>query len=319
MEKLTLGKTPLTIAPLVFGGNIFGWTADQATSFRLLDAFTDEGFNCVDTADAYSYWVPGNNGGVSEQVIGNWIAQGGGRREKIILATKVGVLPGRLGLGRANIGAGVEDALRRLKTDDIDLFQSHRDDPNTPIEEVLETYRTLIAAGKVRFIGASNYEPDRFKEALDIANRKKLPRYETMQPLYNLYSRFPYEQGLAEVCQQHGVTVLPYFSLASGFLTGKYRSTKDTEGKARGSSIFGYFTVRGMSILRALDQVADAHSAKPAQVALAWLMAHPNVAPVASATTIQQLRELTMSTRLKLSDADMTVLNNASDPLKNVA
>lgn len=319
MKTLTLGKSSIKIAPLVFGGNVFGWTVDQPTTFKLLDAFTAEGFNCVDTADSYSHWVSGNRGGESEETIGNWIAQGGGRREKIVIATKVGLWPEKPGLHRANVIAGIEGSLRRLKTDYIDLFQSHRDDPAVPLEETLEAYQSMITAGKVRVIGASNYEADRFAEALDTADKKGLPRYETLQPRYNLYDRFPYEQGLGTLCEKRGVTVLPYFALASGFLTGKYRSQKDTEGRARGGMVSAYFGARGTSILKALDDIAAAHSAKPAQIALAWLMANPIIAPIASATSVAQLSELAAAARLKLTPADMAVLDDASDPVKHAA
>lgn len=320
MEQIALGKSSVKIAPLVFGTNIFGWTVtDQSAANRLLDACLDEGITCIDTADAYCFWLNDNAGGQSEIMIGNWLAQGGGRREKAVIATKVAILPAKKGLKPDTIISACEDSLRRLKTDCIDLYQSHWEDPSTPIEDTLKAYQTLIKAGKVRVIGASNYSTARLVEALDVAEKNGLPRYETNQPKYNLYDRYPHEEEVADICHKRGVTVLPYSSLASGFLSGKYRSAKDTEGKARGGAASKYLNARGESVLGALDDVAAAHKAKQTEIALAWLIAQKNVAPIASATTVAQIKELAGALRIKLSAADLAKLNAASDPVKVAA
>jgi aryl-alcohol dehydrogenase-like predicted oxidoreductase len=314
MNTRELGHSGIQVPPLCFGGNVFGWTADQARSFELLDALLASGLNFVDTADAYSIWVPGNVGGESETILGNWFAARR-NRDKVILATKVGMKMGedKRGLSRKYIREAVEASLRRLHTDYIDLYQSHRDDELTPQAETLAAYGELIQEGKVRAIGASNFTPARLQSALEASRKHRLPRYESLQPEYNLYDRGEYESGLQQVCVSHGLGVIPYFSLASGFLTGKYRSQEDAAGKAREARVQKYFNPRGMRILAALDEVARETNSKPAQVALAWLMARPGItAPIASATTVEQLHQLVASTRLRLSPAAIQALHEAS-------
>ncbi|MEO8249113.1 MAG: aldo/keto reductase, partial [Burkholderiales bacterium] len=303
------------VSPICLGGNVFGWTVDEATSFRLLDAWVDAGMNFVDTADMYSRWVPGHVGGESETVIGKWLKKSG-KREKIVLATKVGKDMGddRVGLKPAYIRQAVEDSLTRLQTDHIDLYQSHDDDPNTPIEETLAAYADLIDAGKVRAIGASNFTAARLRAALDTAERFKLPRYESLQPLYNLYDRAPFEAELEPLCLERGIGVLNFYGLASGFLTGKYRSPADADKSARGAGVVGkYLNERGKRILVALDEVSSQLGATPAQVALAWQMARPGItAPIASATSPAQLQELIGATHLELDPAATQRLDEAS-------
>jgi aryl-alcohol dehydrogenase-like predicted oxidoreductase len=313
MDKRPLGRSGLSVAPLAFGGNVFGWTADEPTSFRLLDRFVDAGFNLVDTADAYSRWVPGHTGGESEVVIGNWLARGG-KRDRIVLATKVGMeVFGSKGLGRAWIERSVEDSLRRLKTDYIDLYQAHIDDPDTPLEETLEAFARLVKAGKVRAIGASNYQPGRLREALETSRRLGLPRYETLQPEYNLYERAPFEAELLPVVKEYGIGVISFFALARGFLTGKYRKPADIVGRPRESGLKKFFEgERGARVLTALDQVAAGRGSTPAQVAIAWVMSRPGIsAPIASATSVEQLDELIDATRLTLTPAEVAVLDAA--------
>jgi aryl-alcohol dehydrogenase-like predicted oxidoreductase len=315
MEKRSLGNSGLKVAPLALGGNVFGWTADEGTSFKLLDAFVGAGFNLVDTADVYSRFASGNRGGESETVIGKWLKRGG-KRDKVIIATKVGLEmgPDAKGLSKAYILRAAEDSLKRLQTDYIDLYQSHRDDPETSLDETLQAYAQLMEQGKVRAIGASNYSAQRLSYALARARRHGLPRYECLQTEYNLYDRAEYEENLEPVCIENGLGVLSYFSLASGFLTGKYRSTTDVANKARGDFVKKYLNERGFRILDALDQVAKRVHAAPAQVALAWLIARPTVtAPIASATSLTQLKELIGATRLKLDGLSMELLNRASD------
>jgi len=305
IERRPLGNTPFSIAPLVFGGNVFGWTADQATSFRLLDRFVEGGFNGIDTADVYSRFAPGKEGGESETVIGNWLAQGGGRREKIVLMSKVGMEmgPERKGLSREYITRAVEDSLRRLRTDHIDLYQSHQPDGDTPIEETLRAYADLIQSGKVRAIGASNYSAAQLREALNASDSEGLPRYETLQPHYNLVHRADYEAELEGLCRERGLGVIPYFALAAGFLTGKYRGEADLEGRPRAVMVKNYMNERGYKVLNALDSVATDLDASPAQIALAWLMARPGItAPIASATTDEQLDQLMGAARLRLDE-----------------
>ena len=311
MEKRRLGKSELTVAPLCFGGNVFGWTADEAASFALLDGFVDAGFNFIDTADVYSKWAPGHHGGESEIIIGDWLRRRG-KRDDVIIATKVGseMGPGKKGLSKAYIARAVEDSLRRLGTDYIDLYQSHRDDEETPIEETLEAYGALIKAGKVRAIGASNFTAERLAASLDASAKLGLPRYETLQPEYNLMVR-DFERELAPLCAQRGLGVIPYFSLASGFLTGKYRSKADLKQSPRGEDVEPYLNERGFKVLDALDQVAARHDSRPAQVALAWLMTKVT-APIASATNLKQLTDLVASARLKLTAADIAALEAAS-------
>ncbi len=313
MMHRALGRTGIEVGPLAFGGNVFGWTVDEPTAFVLLDAFVDHGFNLVDTADVYSKWAPGNSGGESEAVIGRWLAQGGGRRERIVIATKVGMeMPGvGKGLARQRITAAVEASLARLRTDRIDLYQAHAEDPDTPIDETLEAFDRLVRDGKVRAIGASNYGPQALADALAASARLGAARYETLQPKYNLYSRAEFEEALAGLCGREGVGVIPYYGLASGFLTGKYRTEADLAQSPRGAGVKKYMDARGMRILAALDEVAHAVRAKPSQVALAWLMTRVT-APIASATTLAQLRELMASAGLALDGRAMETLDRAS-------
>jgi aryl-alcohol dehydrogenase-like predicted oxidoreductase len=314
MQKRRLGQSDIHTAPLVVGGNVFGWTLDETASLRMLDAFVAAGFDFIDTADVYSRFVPGQVGGESETLIGKWLHERG-NRDRVVLATKVGMSmgAGKEGLSKAYIFRAIEDSLRRLQTDYIDLYQSHRDDPGTPLEETLQAYAELIRQGKVRFIGASNYTGARLDEALDLAERTGLPRYESLQPLYNLYDRSDYEHDLEPVCAERRLGVIPYFSLASGFLTGKYRSRQDLEGKPRAGIVGGYLTPRGERILCALDQVAASYRSTPAAVALAWLIARPSVtAPIASATSTTQLQSLIQGVELQLDAASIEALNAAS-------
>jgi aryl-alcohol dehydrogenase-like predicted oxidoreductase len=313
MKKRRLGRSDLEVAPFCFGGNVFGWTADEKTSFALLDAFVEAGFDFIDTADAYSRWVPGHTGGESEAILGRWM-KARGNRDKVVIATKVGA---DMGSGRtmapAYMRKAVEDSLKRLQTDRIDLYQTHWDDPKTPLEEVLSTYSELIKAGKVRVIGASNYSAARLKEALDVSARKGLPRYESLQPQYNLVERKDYEAELGPLCRKEQIGVIPYYSLASGFLTGKYRSKSDAGKSPRGSGATKYLDERGLRVLAALDEAASGHKATVAQVALAWLLAKPELtAPIASATSLPQLKELLGAVRLKLSQEDVARLDAAS-------
>jgi aryl-alcohol dehydrogenase-like predicted oxidoreductase len=311
MEKRRLGKSDITVAPLCLGGNVFGWTADEAVSFALLDAFVDAGFNFIDTADVYSKWAPGHHGGESEIIIGEWLKRRG-KRDDVIIATKVGseMGPGKKGLSKAYITRAVEESLRRLNTDYIDLYQSHRDDEATPVEETLAAYAALIEAGKVRAIGASNFTAARLAAALEASRRHGLPRYETLQPEYNLMVR-EFEQELAPLCAREGLGVIPYFGLASGFLTGKYRSKADLKQSQRGEDVEGYLNERGFRVLTALDAVAERCNATPAQVALAWLMTKIT-APIASATSLKQLDDLVASARVTLSPTDVGLLDQAS-------
>jgi aryl-alcohol dehydrogenase-like predicted oxidoreductase len=314
MKKRTLGNSGLEVAPLALGGNVFGWTADEPTSFRLLDAFVAAGCNLIDTADIYSRWVPGNKGGESETVLGKWLKRPG-NRGKVLIATKVGMEmgPDRKGLSKSYILRAAEDSLRRLRTDRIDLYQSHADDPGTPFEETLEAYAQLIRQGKVRAIGASNYSADRLRQALNVGAQRGYPSYQCLQPLYNLYDRAEYETDLEPLCLEKGIGVIPYFSLASGFLTGKYRSEKDLANRARGEMVKKYLDDRGFRILDALEQVAGRYHSVPAVVSLAWLMARPSVtAPIASATSLEQLADLIEATRLALDPASIELLNKAS-------
>ncbi|HEY3939558.1 MAG TPA: aldo/keto reductase [Bryobacteraceae bacterium] len=313
MTKRKLGNSGLEIAPLALGGNVFGWTVDEAASFRILDGFLDAGFNFVDTADVYSKWVSGNHGGESETIVGKWLK--GGKRSKVILTTKVGMemSPGEKGLSKAYIERAVERSLKRLQTDYIDLYQSHQNDPETPLDETLETYQRLIQQGKVRAIGASNYSSERLAEALAVSERHGYPRYESLQPLYNLYDRADYEEQLEPLCREKGLGVISYFSLASGFLTGKYRSESDFDKSQRGPMVKKYLNERGLAILDALDEAADEYDATPAQMALAWLMARPGItAPIASATSISQLEDLVEATTVQLDRATIERLNQAS-------
>jgi aryl-alcohol dehydrogenase-like predicted oxidoreductase len=313
MEKRELGKSEISVAPLCFGGNVFGWTVDQQTSFSLLDAFVDGGFDFVDTADVYSGWVPGNKGGESETIIGNWLKQSG-RRQHVVLATKVGkTIGGKKGLAKAYITQAVEDSLRRLQTDYIDLYQSHEDDANTPLEETLETFDNLIKQGKVRAIGASNYTAARFREALQVSRDNGFARYESLQPEYNLYDRKDYESKYESLCRESNIGVITYYSLASGFLTGKYRSEADLDKSKRGRGIKKYLNGHGYKILAALDKIAEEYNTSPASVALAWVMKRPGItAPIASATSVQQLNDLSNASKLNLSGEAVALLTTAS-------
>jgi aryl-alcohol dehydrogenase-like predicted oxidoreductase len=302
MERRKLGRTGLETAPLVFGGNVFGWTANEAASLALLDAFVDAGFNAVDTADAYSTWAPGNVGGESETIIGKWLKRRGGR-DKVLVMTKVGseMGPGKKGLSKAYIMEAAEASLKRLQTDYIDLYQSHWPDPETPIEETLEAHQRLVDQGKVRAVGASNYDGAGLTAALKAGDGKTRARYQTLQPHYNLYDRAGYERDLEPICLKEGLGVITYFSLASGFLTGKYRSKADLTKSPRGEDTEKYLEARGQRILAALDEVAARYRATPAQIALAWLMARPSVtAPIASATSLSQLKDIMRAPEIKL-------------------
>ncbi|MBN9530072.1 MAG: aldo/keto reductase [Alphaproteobacteria bacterium] len=314
MDKRRLGNSSLAIAPIMFGGNVFGWTADEATSFALLDAFVAAGFNAIDTADVYSVWVPGHAGGESEATIGRWLKARGGR-DKVVIATKVGMemAPDRQGLKPDYIRTSVEASLQRLQTDYIDLYQSHKDDETVPLEETLGAYARLIEEGKVRAIGASNYSAPRLRAALDVAKAHGLPRYETLQPLYNLYDRHEFEGPLAELCLAENVGVINFFSLASGFLTGKYRSEADLSKSVRGPRrVKAYLDDKGYRILAALDQVAARTGATPTQIAIAWLIGKPAVtAPIASATSVAQLEELLKAASLTLDGEAMATLDAA--------
>jgi aryl-alcohol dehydrogenase-like predicted oxidoreductase len=310
-----LGRSGLKVGPLAFGGNVFGWTADEATSFKVLDAFVAAGLNLIDTADAYSRWVPGHHGGESETIIGKWL-KSRRNRSQVVIATKVGVEmgPKEQGLSRAYILRAVERSLQRLGTDYIDLYQSHRDDPNTPIEETLSAYGELIKQGKVRAIGASNFTAERLRAALELGSRGGLPRYESLQPCYNLYDRAGFEGELAELCRRERIGVISYFSLASGFLTGKYRSEADLANRARGYRVKEMLNERGLRILRALDEVGRETEATPAQISLAWLLARGVTAPIASATSLEQLAELIGGTHLALGAESLARLDAASAP-----
>jgi aryl-alcohol dehydrogenase-like predicted oxidoreductase len=311
--KQALGKSGIEVAPLAFGGNVFGWTADQDASFKLLDAFVDAGFNLIDTADVYSIWIKGHTGGESETVIGNWLARRG-RRDDVVIATKVGMEmgPDAKGLSRDYILQAVDRSLARLKTDYIDLYQAHADDKETPLDETLATFAELIATGKIRAIGASNYSADRLAAALAVSKANGLPRYETMQPWYNLYDRVSFEGPLADVCREQELGVISYFGLASGFLTGKYRTAKGLEGSSRAYRVKDMMNERGFRILAALDAVAVQYDAKPAQVALAWLRARGVTAPIASATSLEQLSELVGFAVLHLGADAVAELDAAS-------
>ena len=316
MEKRRLGQSSLHVTPITFGGNVFGWTADETMSFALLDAFTGAGFNFIDSADVYSRWHPGNKGGESEVIIGNWL-KARGNRDKVVIATKLGIemAPGKKGLSRRYMMQAVEDSLRRLQTDYIDLYQSHRDDPDTPIEETLSAYADLIKQGKIREIGASNFSAARLAESLKISSEKGLPRYQSLQPQYSLVERGEFEGPLEDLCLAEKVGVIGYYSLASGFLTGKYRSRADMEGRARGARVEKYLNDYGFGVLKALDDVAARCNAKPGQIALAWLIARPSVtAPIASATNLEQLAELVKAADITLDAAAIQQIDAASKP-----
>jgi aryl-alcohol dehydrogenase-like predicted oxidoreductase len=314
-SRRMLGRSTLQVSPLALGGNVFGWTADERTSFQLLDAWVDAGMNLIDTADVYSRWVPGHTGGESETTLGKWLKQSG-KRNQVVLATKVGkdMGDGKVGLSRAYIRQAVEASLQRLQTDHIDLYQSHDDDANTPLEETLQAFGELIKEGKVRFIGASNHSAPRLKLALDLSQTHGLPRYESLQPLYNLYDRLPYEDELQALCVAQQVGVINFYGLASGFLTGKYRSEADKSKSLRGTGVIKkYLNDRGLRILAALDDVARQTDHTVAQVALAWQMAQPGItAPIASATSLPQLKEMIGAASLRLDNEALQALRLAS-------
>jgi aryl-alcohol dehydrogenase-like predicted oxidoreductase len=315
MQLRTLGRSDLRVAPLCLGGNVFGWTADEAASFTVLDALIGAELNFIDTADVYSVWIPGHHGGESETVIGNWL-QRRARRNDVVIATKVGMemAPDRKGLSATHIARSVEESLRRLQTDYIDLYFSHCDDVTVQFEETLGAYQKLIVQGKVRAIGASNHSAARLAQALEVSRRTGLPRYEVLQPQYNLYARSEYEKDLEPLCLEHNIGVVSYFALASGFLSGKYRTPSDAAKSKRGDGVVAkYLNERGLRILAALDDVGRRYSASPASVALAWQIARPSItAPIASATSVGQLNELVAATKLHLDQAAIEQLNIAS-------
>ena len=314
MKKRKLGNSGIEASPLALGGNVFGWTTDEQKSYKILDAFVAAGFDLIDTADTYSRWVPGNKGGESETIIGKWL-KWSGNRTRVIIATKVGseMGPNSKGLTKPYILRAVEESLQRLQTDTIDLYQSHKDDPDTPLDETLEAYSQLIKQGKVRAIGASNYGAKRLSEAIQISAQKGYTGYQSLQPRYNLYDRAEYEKSLEPICIEKGIGVITYSSLASGFLTGKYRSEKDRSKSIRGQGIKIYLNDRGFKILEALEQAAKQYNSTPAGVSLAWLIARPSItAPIASATSVEQLNDLIKGTKLKLDQESIDLLNNAS-------
>jgi len=314
MKKRELGNSGIEIYPLALGGNVFGWTVDETTAFSILDAFVGAGGNLIDTADSYSTWVTGHKGGESETIIGKWLKKSG-NRGRVVIATKVGseVGPGRKGLSKGYILRAVEESLRRLQTDVIDLYQSHRDDPGTPVEETLEAYAHLVKQGKIRAIGASNFSAERLSQSLQTSKERGYPAYQSLQPKYNLYDRSEYEQSFEPLCRENGLGVITYYSLASGFLTGKYHSENDLTKSIRGQGVRLYLNKRGFRILEALDQIAEKYNTKPATISLAWLMARPGItAPIASATSIEQLSDLTAATRLDIDDSSLALLNKAS-------
>jgi aryl-alcohol dehydrogenase-like predicted oxidoreductase len=315
VEGVQIGSSSLRIARIVLGGNVFGWTVNQRSSFELLDAFVDRGFNCIDTADVYARFAPGCQGGESESVIGNWLAQGGCRRQRIVLCTKVGVemAPGEKGLSEQYIERAVEASLRRLRTDYIDLYYSHRDDPATPLAQTLGVYDRLIRAGKVRAIGASNYCAERLAEALEVSRDAALPQYACLQPLYNLYDRGTFEGGLQQLCVARELSVMPYCALASGFLSGKYRAEADFEGRDRSFLTRRYLDARGLRILAAMDLIAAERQVSLVQIALAWLLSRPGVtAPIASATSLVQLEDVLTAVQVQLSSQELAQLETAS-------
>ncbi|MFG1380935.1 aldo/keto reductase [Xanthobacter versatilis] len=314
MNKRALGTSGISIAPLALGGNVFGWTADEATSFSLIDAFVARGFSLIDTADVYSTWVPGHTGGESERVIGAWLKRGG-RREAVHIATKVGMdmkAAGK-GLSKAHIIAAAEASLRRLGTDYIDLYQAHIDDNTVPLDETMEAFAGLVEAGKVRAVGASNYTAPRLAEALAASDAKGYPRFSVLQPHYNLANRALFEGALQKLCLTENIGVIPYYALAAGFLTGKYRRPEDLEGKARAGTVAHYLDPRGLDLLAEMDKIAARLGATPTQVALAWLIAQPGVtAPIVSASSLAQLDDIMAAPGLSLDAAALSRLDRAS-------
>ncbi|MBS1947132.1 MAG: aldo/keto reductase [Bacteroidetes bacterium] len=314
MQKRKLGNTNLEFAPLALGGNVFGWTIDEPDSFKVMDVFESGGFNFIDTADVYSRWAPGNTGGESETIIGKWMKQKN-NRHKIIVATKVGsdMGQGHKDLSKKYILKAAEGSLLRLQTDYIDLYQTHWDDDKAPVEETLEAYAELMRQGKVRWIGASNLSPERLKKSFEASKKHGYPVYQSFQPGYNLYDRGNYEKEIEPICIQHNMGVITYYSLASGFLSGKYRSENDLSKSKRGAGIKKYLNERGFKILHALDEVAKEHNTVPSSVAIAWLLSRPSItAPISSATSSEQLNDLIKAVELKLTEADTELLNKAS-------
>ncbi len=313
MQHRTLGKSTLSFAPIVLGSNVFGWTTDEKTSLSILSAFVERGFSAIDTADVYSVWVTGHRGGESESMIGQWLKRGG-QRDKIIIMTKVGMqMPSGKGLSRPHILASAEESLRRLNTDHIDLYQAHCEDPSIALDETLEAFAELIRAGKVRAIGASNFTAPRLAEALAVAKAKGLPSYVSLQPNYSLVARSNFEGPLQQLCLKEGIGVIPYYVLAAGFLTGKYRHASDIEGKARAGSISRVFDQRGLAILAEMDRVAVQTGASVTQIALAWMLAQPGItAPIVSATSLAQLDEILGATEVRLDPAAIERLNQVS-------
>ncbi len=314
MKKNTLGSSGIEVPPFAFGGNVFGWTIDENTSFQILDALVAANLNFIDTADVYSKWVPGNKGGESETIIGNWLKKSG-KRDQVVIATKVGMemAHDKKGLSKTWIKQAVEDSLKRLQTDYIDLYQSHTDDADTPMEETLATYQELVNEGKVRAIGTSNMSAERISVALKTSKEHGFPTYQTVQPLYNLYDRESYEKELESLCQEFNLGVISYSSLASGFLTGKYRSEADFSKSKRGQGISKYLNDRGFKILKALDEVSEDLNTTPAAVSLAWLINRPGItAPIASVTSVAQLQETIKAVELELDADTIHKLNEAS-------
>lgn len=314
IDKRKLGNTDLMVSPITFGGNVFGWTIDEAKSFEILDGFVEAGFNFIDTADVYSKWVPENKGGESETIIGKWM-KARNNRSSIILATKLGsdMGDGKKGLSKKYVSEAIDASLKRLQTDYVDLYQSHYDDAETPVEETLEAFDALIKAGKVRWIGASNFSAERLKESLEASKKLSLPKYQTFQPEYNLYNREKFENEYEQICIDNQLGVINYYALASGFLTGKYRSEADLGKSARGGGMKDYMNDRGFRILKALDEVSEQYNSSPASVALAWLIARPSVtAPIASVTNLNQLHDLTKAANLKLDMEGISILDEAS-------
>jgi aryl-alcohol dehydrogenase-like predicted oxidoreductase len=315
MNYRQLGASGLSVSPICLGGNVFGWTADERTSFSILDAWLDAGFNFIDTADVYSRWAPGHSGGESETVIGKWLKQGG-RRDKVVIATKVGfdMGEGRSGLSAKWIAQSIEDSLRRLNVEQIDLYQAHKDDEATPLEETLEAFAKLVEAGKVRAIGASNYTAARLLEALQVSKRLGVPRFESLQPLYNLYDRAVFEKDLQPLCVKEDIGVISFYAIAAGFLTGKYRTPEDAAKSARGANtVKKYLNDRGLKILAALDEASKLTGAPAARIAIAWVMAQPGItAPIASASNLEQLQEITQAAQLKLDAQVLALLGRAS-------
>ena len=314
MKVMALGDSGIKVSAVTLGGNVFGWTADEVTSFAVLDAYLAGGGNCIDTADAYSKWAPGNSGGESETVIGRWLKRSG-RRQDVLIATKVGmeITPERKGLSAKHIKESIEQSLRRLQTEYVDIYQSHIDDPLIPLAETLGAYDALIKEGKVRYIGASNFSAARLSEALQVAREQGLPKYISLQPLYNLYDREIYERELEAVCLAEKLGVISFYPLAAGFLTGKYRSKKQIEQSARAYKVALYFNKKGERILQALDEVALRYNVTQAQIALSWVMSRPSItAPIASATSVEQLEELLAATELVLDPEALALLREAS-------